>query len=217
MPPLRPQITTHKSQGMTLDSVKADVSGVFADAQTYVALSRATDEKSLELRGFSADKVHADIRALAFYENPNGSSPCWDEQWDEAEEAEPSKCSDSKPVAIPTAKAGCLDGLAFVFTGELEGYSRDAAEVLVRSCGGVVRSAVSGKTNCLVIGSLLEDGRPVSSSSKYKRAKSITEGTNKSGLKIITKDGLFSLIHERGNAKGKRQSGLCAFFGAKKK
>mmetsp|Transcript_26195 Transcript_26195/g.56750 ORF Transcript_26195/g.56750 Transcript_26195/m.56750 type:complete len:186 (+) Transcript_26195:175-732(+) len=160
------------------------------------------------------DKVHADVRALAFYENPYGSSPCWDE----AEKAEPSKCSDSKPVAIPSAKAGCLDGLVFVFTGELKGYSRDAAESLIKSCGGAVRSAVSGKTNYLVIGSLLEDGRPVSSGSKYRRrAESITAGTNKSGLKIIAKDGLFSLIHERANAKGKRQSGLCAFFGAKNK
>ena len=31
-------VTVHKSQGLTLDCVKADVSGVFTEAQTYVAL-----------------------------------------------------------------------------------------------------------------------------------------------------------------------------------
>jgi hypothetical protein len=71
-------ITTHKSQGMTLDYVVADVGGVFADGQTYVALSRASDERGLELRGFSPSRVRANPIALQFYSSPNKSLPCWD-------------------------------------------------------------------------------------------------------------------------------------------
>merc|ERR1712194_207409 len=70
-------VTIHKSQGLTLDYVIADVGGVFTDAQAYVALSRATDENGLELRHFSEGKVHADKRALAFYANPNGDHGRW--------------------------------------------------------------------------------------------------------------------------------------------
>jgi ATP-dependent DNA helicase PIF1 len=79
-------ITIHKSQGMTLDYVKADLGGVFTEAQTYVALSRASDENGLELRNFAVHKVRANIRALEFYANPAGSFPCWDEGWRKATE-----------------------------------------------------------------------------------------------------------------------------------
>jgi ATP-dependent DNA helicase PIF1 len=71
-------ITTHKSQGMTLDYVIADVGAVFAEAQAYVALSRASDENGLELRHFKANKVRANPMALAFYNDPSMSFPCWD-------------------------------------------------------------------------------------------------------------------------------------------
>jgi ATP-dependent DNA helicase PIF1 len=71
-------ITTHKAQGLTLDYVIADVGGVFGEAQTYVALSRATDQKGLELRNFSKKKVRANPTALAFYSDPGGTFPTWD-------------------------------------------------------------------------------------------------------------------------------------------
>ena len=76
-------VTVHKSQGLTLDCVKADVSGVFTEAQTYVALSRATDENALELRGFSRAKVRADVRALAFYSSPYSKFPTWNVPWED--------------------------------------------------------------------------------------------------------------------------------------
>eukprot|EP00586_Coscinodiscus_wailesii_P012340 CAMPEP_0172507050 /NCGR_PEP_ID=MMETSP1066-20121228/200888_1 /TAXON_ID=671091 /ORGANISM="Coscinodiscus wailesii, Strain CCMP2513" /LENGTH=432 /DNA_ID=CAMNT_0013284425 /DNA_START=18 /DNA_END=1316 /DNA_ORIENTATION=+ len=75
-------MTIHKSQGMSLDYVKVDVKGVFTEAQTYVALSRARDEKALELRNFTRDTVRVDERALAFYSNPEREFPLWYEAWD---------------------------------------------------------------------------------------------------------------------------------------
>jgi ATP-dependent DNA helicase PIF1 len=84
-------ITVHKSQGMSLDYVKIDLDGVFSKAQAYVALSRARDENSLELKNFSRKLVKADICALDFYDNPNTDIPTWDHRWktDDKEEDVP--------------------------------------------------------------------------------------------------------------------------------
>ena len=72
-------ITTHKSQGLTLDYVVADVGAVFAEGQTYVALSRASGIDGLELRNFHPNRVRTNKLALAFYKNPNVISyPFWD-------------------------------------------------------------------------------------------------------------------------------------------
>lgn len=73
-------ITTHKAQGLTLDYVIADVGQVFAEAQLYVALSRASDETGLELRNFSKNRVKANPLALRFHRDPRQEYPLW---WDE--------------------------------------------------------------------------------------------------------------------------------------
>ena len=103
-------ITTHKAQGMTLDYVIADVGQVFAEAQLYVALSRASDEKGLELRNFSRSRVKANPLALRFHEDPNQQYPFW---WDVDGSKprimmEPSPAS-GKETNIPRGKApdGC--------------------------------------------------------------------------------------------------------------
>jgi ATP-dependent DNA helicase PIF1 len=179
-------ITLHKSQGMTLDYVKADLRGVFTEAQTYVALSRASDENGLELLNFSAAKVRADSRAVEFYDNPDGQFPFWG--FDE-EEFKPDV------LGAPSPKPGWLEGLAFVFTGEFYQFPRDNAEALVKACGGVIRTgAVSGKTSYLVIGERMDDGRSVMSGVKYQKAQAIIAGVNKSKLHIIDTRGLFGLI-----------------------
>jgi DNA ligase (NAD+) len=58
-----------------------------------------------------------------------------------------------------------LTGKTFVFTGELEKYSREQAGELVTSHGGKVTSSVSKKTDYVVVGS--EPG------SKYDKAKAL--------------------------------------------
>jgi ATP-dependent DNA helicase PIF1 len=72
-------ITTHKAQGLTLDYVIADVGQVFAEAQLYVALSRASDESGLELRNFSKNRVKTNQLALRFHQDPKQQYPYW---WD---------------------------------------------------------------------------------------------------------------------------------------
>lgn len=72
-----------------------------------------------------------------------------------------------------------LEGLTFVISGEFEGVSRSRLEELVREKGGRLTQAVSGKTNYLIVGYKLEDGREVTQGSKYASAK-------KHGTTILT-------------------------------
>jgi replication factor C subunit 1 len=68
--------------------------------------------------------------------------------------------------------AECMAGLTFVFTGNMANLQREDALEMVKTLGGRVTTAVSGKTNYLVVGPVLEDGRDYKEGSKYKKAQS---------------------------------------------
>ena len=76
-----------------------------------------------------------------------------------------------KPFSSDNVASLCLTGTTFVFTGVLETKSREECEELVKILGGRVTTAVSGKTDYLVAGEVLEDGRPYTEGSKYRKAK----------------------------------------------
>src|SRR5690606_1080222 len=59
-------ITVHKSQGMTLDSARIDLSKAFVEGMGYVALSRVKNLNSLYLRGINqtALRVSEDARLI---------------------------------------------------------------------------------------------------------------------------------------------------------
>lgn len=63
--------------------------------------------------------------------------------------------------AVMDETASALDGLTIVLSGEFESVSRPRFEQLIKEKGGRVTSAVSGKTNYLIVGYKLEDGRDV--------------------------------------------------------
>jgi ATP-dependent exoDNAse (exonuclease V) alpha subunit len=60
-------LSIHKSQGMTLDYMSADVSKVFATGQLYVALSRARSPAGLHVTGFEPHRVKAHPAVKLFY------------------------------------------------------------------------------------------------------------------------------------------------------
>lgn len=64
----------------------------------------------------------------------------------------------------------CLEGLTIVLSGMFESISRDKLEEFMREKGARVTGSVSGKTDMLVIGYKLEDGRNVQQGSKYNKA-----------------------------------------------
>lgn len=84
---------------------------------------------------------------------------------------------------IPKGKPNCLAGLAFVLTGVFDSMERDEAASVIKSLGGRVTSALSGKTSYLVIG---EESGPA------KIAKA--EDAN---IPVIDEDGLLDLIREK--------------------
>lgn len=57
-----------------------------------------------------------------------------------------------------------------MITGEFGGVKREDIEDIVKFLGGKCPKAVSKKTNFLLTGDLLQDGRAVNLSTKYEKA-----------------------------------------------
>ncbi|KAJ2355553.1 DNA replication factor C complex subunit Rfc1 [Coemansia erecta] len=92
----------------------------------------------------------------------------------------PKHSAKSGSIDLPSGDPECLGGLKFVITGEFVGLSREDMTDLIKSFGGSVTSAVSGKTSYLVVG---EDP----GSSKIKKAKTL-------GTRCLREDDLLNLI-----------------------
>lgn len=60
-------LTIHRIQGSTLDRAEIDLAEIFAEGQTYVALSRVRNLKSLAIKNFSPNKIFVNKKCLAFY------------------------------------------------------------------------------------------------------------------------------------------------------
>ena len=99
---------------------------------------------------------------------------------------------DEDSVKVPE----CLAGLTFVFTGNMDDLNREDAVETIKILGGRVTSAVSGKTNYLVIGPVLEDGRDYKEGSKYKKALSY-DGSVKLVMGAKQLYGLCHYYHDR--------------------
>jgi DNA ligase (NAD+) len=82
--------------------------------------------------------------------------------------------------ATPTAASTALTGKTMVFTGTLEGLSREDAEAQARDAGAHVTSSVSKKTDYVVVG-----GDP---GSKAEKAEKL-------GIEVIGKDAFLKLLN----------------------
>ncbi len=91
--------------------------------------------------------------------------------------------SAERPSEGPDVGGRSLEGLTFVFTGELESLTRTEAKRLVERAGGRATSSVSGRTDYVVVGS--------SPGSKYDDAKKL-------GVKTLSEDEFKKLIEDRG-------------------
>ncbi len=81
---------------------------------------------------------------------------------------------------VPVGHPDCLTGLTFVVSGVLESMEREAFVDFVRRHGGRVTSAVSGKSDFLVVGD--------------KVGRSKVETAAKKGVDLITEDGVWQLV-----------------------
>ena len=103
---------------------------------------------------------------------------------------EPIEDRDSYNLKTDNIVPECLQGLTFCLTGEMEELNRMDAMELLKSLGAKVTNAVSGKTSFLVVGPLLEDGRPSETSLKYREA--VEKGTRM----ITSVQQLYGLCHQ---------------------
>ena len=102
-------------------------------------------------------------------------------------------------LTIPQGKEDCLDGLVFVVTGLSKYLTVQEISDLIFDHGGfgrivfiihsVERTAVSGKTNYLVAGFEMEDGRKITEGAQYKAAI-------KKKVKIISDEDLVKMIEK---------------------
>ena len=60
-------ITVHKSQGMTLEKIRCNLGGAFAEGQVYVALSRVKSLEGLFIESFNINNVKANKKVIDFY------------------------------------------------------------------------------------------------------------------------------------------------------
>ncbi|KAK2196062.1 bifunctional P-loop containing nucleoside triphosphate hydrolase/Sec1-like superfamily/ATPase [Babesia duncani] len=97
----------------------------------------------------------------------------------------------SSAEASPEKRNG-IEGLRFVFTGILKSLDRDTASANVRRMGGIVVSAVSGKTDYLVVGEILENGKHYTTGNKYKKATELNK-TKGVGIVILNEDQFLSM------------------------
>jgi len=96
-------------------------------------------------------------------------------------ELDPVSAANPKPKGKPakpgksSLPAGPLTGANFVFTGIMEGASREEYEDMVKELGGKTTSTVSSRTTYLVYGEILEDGRNYREGKKYLKAKELSK------------------------------------------
>jgi ATP-dependent DNA helicase PIF1 len=64
-------ITIHKSQGQTIERLKIDCERIWAEGQLYVALSRATNIRYLQVINFRKGKIKTCQRVKEYYRKLN--------------------------------------------------------------------------------------------------------------------------------------------------
>lgn len=85
---------------------------------------------------------------------------------------------------IPKGTPGCLSGLAFIITGELESQTRKEAIDLIKSLGGEMKTTVTKKVNYMILGKV--------GVGPAKLAKA-----NQLGTPQLTEDEYLDLIREK--------------------
>jgi DNA ligase (NAD+) len=134
-------------------------------------LSRQTPEALSEIREIGPVVAES---ITHFFENPKNTAVLEKlEQGGVVFPAEQIESSGEQPLA----------GKTFVFTGGLEGYTRESARKAVEALGGRASGSVSGKTDYVVAG---------------KEAGSKLEKAEKLGVSILTEEGFNDLLSERG-------------------
>ncbi|EER12026.1 replication factor C subunit, putative [Perkinsus marinus ATCC 50983] len=110
----------------------------------------------------------------------------------------PRKSAKSPPPAVTDEKP--FNGKTLVFTGNLERLERDLAVTKAKLAGAKVTTAVSGRTTYLVVGSVLEDGRPIEEGSKFKKTQEL-RAAGKPGPSLLQESEFIEKLQKAGLMK----------------
>eukprot|EP00834_Sanchytrium_tribonematis_P001294 NODE_30_length_37342_cov_0.449507.p21 type:complete len:188 gc:universal NODE_30_length_37342_cov_0.449507:4982-5545(+) len=94
-----------------------------------------------------------------------------------------SKKSANKVVPDIPVNAECLSELTFVFTGDMEHFSKESAKDFVTERGGMFRTSVSKKTTHLVTGSNVGEKK--------------LEDAKEKGVEVISEEDFISMVKEK--------------------
>ncbi len=151
--------------GLGIPEVGATVARDLARWFGSLEAIRSASEEELQSMDGIGPKMAEAVRG--FFDEPRNA-----EILDELEEKvtlvdEGEGLRESEPVALP------LDGLTFVFTGALEGFTRREAQELVEDAGGRATSSVSGETDYVVVG---EDPGSKADDARERGVETLDEG-----------------------------------------
>ena len=183
-------VTIHKAQGQTINLLDCDLKNCFDDGQAYTALSRATDLEHLVVRNFSPRVVKASAKCLhliparrrggattttcgphdASAPSRTDSAPARAGERRLELRRRPTAARPNRAATLPTGSANCLGREGVCYDGVLPTLDRDQIKAIATKHGGRCTGAVSSKTTHLIAGEVLDDGRPVAESGKYKKA-----------------------------------------------
>ena len=89
----------------------------------------------------------------------------------------------------------CLEGLTIVVSGIFDRVTREKVIEIITKYGARNTGSVSGKTDYLIAGHKLEDGREVTQGSKYSAAKS-------KGVPILSEDEFEKFMQQKTGDSG---------------
>jgi hypothetical protein len=110
-----------------------------------------------------------------------------------------------EPEAAETEIGDELDGLTFVFTGSLDGYTRSDAQDLVERHGGNATSSVSGNTDYLVAGA--DPGASKRDDAEANEVPSSTSRNSRNSSRSTASIRRRDLIGRAGESSGTRGDG----------
>ncbi len=148
--------------------VAADLAGRYADME---ALSKASLEELQAIEGIGPNIAQA---VVDWFERPANRNVVGKLRsagvWPRREETPPA-----------TEQKQTLDGLTFVITGTLDGFTRDEMKAFIQKRGGKVTGSVSGNTDYVIAGE-----KP---GSKLNKAQNL-------GVQILDEEGIRRLAGE---------------------
>lgn len=156
--------TSTQSNGMSYSNLSIDFKGCMDEGQAYAALSKANSAVNLQVVNLCESSIKASSEVNQYYKYLLQHKPTRKRKRKQPEEEESSG-------VVSKSK---IHGKFFCMSGESQNLSKIQAKALIEKYGGKFRTAISGKTDYLIVGefttSVFAKNKEVSATVKYRKA-----------------------------------------------